>query len=40
MQAGMASLFGFLADVPLDDWERQPHELVAIPEAELPDLPS
>jgi hypothetical protein len=33
MQAGMGQLFASLGDVPFDQWERQPRELLTLPEA-------
>lgn len=36
LQAGMTQLFASLGDVPFDEWERQPRELLTLPEATLP----
>jgi hypothetical protein len=35
LQAGSAQLFASLANVPFDVWERQPRELLTLPEADL-----
>ena len=35
-QAGTQVLFASLADVPFDAWERQPRELLVLPEVVLP----
>ncbi|WP_328475540.1 hypothetical protein OHA21_19585 [Actinoplanes sp. NBC_00393] len=32
MQSGLATLFGAIADVPFDDWERQQYEMVTCPQ--------
>lgn len=36
LQAGMGRLFASLGDVPFDQWERRPRELLTLPEAAVP----
>ncbi|HUR22701.1 MAG TPA: hypothetical protein VMZ73_02400 [Acidimicrobiales bacterium] len=36
LQAANAGLFASIADLPFDVWERQPRELLVLPEVELP----
>jgi quinol monooxygenase YgiN len=33
LQAGSSTLFASLGDVPFDEWERRPGELLTLPEA-------
>lgn len=40
LQAGMAQLFSSLREVPFDQWERRPRELLTLPEAVPPGEPS